>query len=104
MKTWKSTFSCMWELEDQRLSTEHDFKDPGGAAMPTQIIPVIMCGEAGTRLWPVSRESMPKQFVSLRSLNAYRRRTSAQAPARIHRASECAQATPRVPTKFLTGL
>jgi mannose-1-phosphate guanylyltransferase / mannose-6-phosphate isomerase len=33
--------------------------------MATQIIPVIMCGGAGTRLWPVSRESMPKQFVSL---------------------------------------
>ena len=29
------------------------------------MIPVIMCGGAGTRLWPVSRESMPKQFVSL---------------------------------------
>lgn len=24
-----------------------------------------MCGGAGTRLWPMSRESMPKQFVSL---------------------------------------
>jgi mannose-1-phosphate guanylyltransferase/mannose-6-phosphate isomerase len=33
--------------------------------MPAKIIPVIMCGGAGTRLWPVSRESMPKQFVSL---------------------------------------
>jgi mannose-1-phosphate guanylyltransferase/mannose-6-phosphate isomerase len=33
--------------------------------MSRQIIPVIMCGGAGTRLWPVSRESMPKQFVSL---------------------------------------
>ena len=29
------------------------------------IIPVIMCGGAGTRLWPISRESMPKQFVPL---------------------------------------
>jgi mannose-1-phosphate guanylyltransferase / mannose-6-phosphate isomerase len=29
------------------------------------IIPVIMCGGAGTRLWPISRESMPKQFASL---------------------------------------
>jgi mannose-1-phosphate guanylyltransferase / mannose-6-phosphate isomerase len=29
------------------------------------LIPVIMCGGAGTRLWPISRESMPKQFVSL---------------------------------------
>jgi mannose-1-phosphate guanylyltransferase / mannose-6-phosphate isomerase len=33
--------------------------------MAVQIIPVIMCGGAGTRLWPVSRESMPKQFVPL---------------------------------------
>src|SRR4051794_39667320 len=24
-----------------------------------------MCGGAGTRLWPISRESMPKQFVPL---------------------------------------
>jgi mannose-1-phosphate guanylyltransferase / mannose-6-phosphate isomerase len=29
------------------------------------MIPVIICGGAGTRLWPVSRESMPKQFVPL---------------------------------------
>src|SRR5437764_12715150 len=33
--------------------------------MAGSIIPVIMCGGAGTRLWPVSRESMPKQFVPL---------------------------------------
>src|ERR1700738_3140076 len=33
--------------------------------MPSTIIPVIMCGGAGTRLWPVSRESLPKQFVPL---------------------------------------
>jgi mannose-1-phosphate guanylyltransferase / mannose-6-phosphate isomerase len=33
--------------------------------MPAPIVPVIMCGGAGTRLWPVSRESMPKQFVPL---------------------------------------
>ena len=33
--------------------------------MPAQIVPVIMCGGAGTRLWPVSRENLPKQFVSL---------------------------------------
>lgn len=29
------------------------------------IFPVIMCGGAGTRLWPASRPSRPKQFVSL---------------------------------------
>ena len=33
--------------------------------MPSILTPVIMCGGAGTRLWPLSRESMPKQFVSL---------------------------------------
>jgi Nucleotidyl transferase len=31
--------------------------------MTAKIIPMITCGGAGTRLWPVSRESMPKQFV-----------------------------------------
>jgi mannose-1-phosphate guanylyltransferase/mannose-6-phosphate isomerase len=31
----------------------------------TKIIPVILCGGSGTRLWPLSRESSPKQFVSL---------------------------------------
>ncbi|WP_284285950.1 sugar phosphate nucleotidyltransferase, partial [Methylobacterium gregans] len=27
----------------------------------TLIHPVILCGGSGTRLWPASRESMPKQ-------------------------------------------
>lgn len=30
-----------------------------------EIIPVILCGGSGTRLWPLSRESHPKQFVEL---------------------------------------
>jgi mannose-1-phosphate guanylyltransferase/mannose-6-phosphate isomerase len=29
------------------------------------IIPVIMCGGSGTRLWPLSRKALPKQFVPL---------------------------------------
>jgi mannose-1-phosphate guanylyltransferase/mannose-6-phosphate isomerase len=29
------------------------------------ITPVILCGGSGTRLWPVSRKSFPKQFASL---------------------------------------
>ncbi|HNQ92297.1 MAG TPA: mannose-1-phosphate guanylyltransferase [Alphaproteobacteria bacterium] len=28
-----------------------------------EIIPVILCGGAGTRLWPLSREEAPKQFL-----------------------------------------
>jgi mannose-1-phosphate guanylyltransferase/mannose-6-phosphate isomerase len=33
--------------------------------MATPIIPLIMCGGAGTRLWPASRENRPKQFLPL---------------------------------------
>ncbi|WP_322894994.1 MULTISPECIES: mannose-1-phosphate guanylyltransferase/mannose-6-phosphate isomerase [unclassified Yoonia] len=31
----------------------------------TKVIPVILCGGSGTRLWPLSRQSYPKQFASL---------------------------------------
>jgi mannose-1-phosphate guanylyltransferase / mannose-6-phosphate isomerase len=33
--------------------------------MDRRIIPLIMCGGAGTRLWPASREVSPKQFLPL---------------------------------------
>lgn len=33
--------------------------------MDGRIIPLIMCGGAGTRLWPASREVHPKQFLRL---------------------------------------
>ena len=33
--------------------------------MVEQITPLIMCGGAGTRLWPASREDRPKQFLRL---------------------------------------
>ncbi len=29
------------------------------------IIPVILCGGSGTRLWPLSRQLVPKQFLSV---------------------------------------
>ena len=31
------------------------------------IIPVILCGGSGSRLWPLSRKSFPKQFLSISS-------------------------------------
>jgi len=31
----------------------------------TKILPVIMCGGSGTRVWPESRETLPKQFIPL---------------------------------------
>lgn len=33
--------------------------------MTRTIVPVILCGGSGTRLWPISREALPKQFLSL---------------------------------------
>ena len=33
------------------------------------IIPIILCGGSGSRLWPLSRESFPKQFLKINSQN-----------------------------------
>jgi mannose-1-phosphate guanylyltransferase/mannose-6-phosphate isomerase len=33
--------------------------------MPKKVVPVILCGGAGSRLWPVSRQLLPKQFLPL---------------------------------------
>ncbi len=32
-----------------------------------KIIPIILCGGSGSRLWPLSRKSFPKQFLSINS-------------------------------------
>ena len=32
-----------------------------------QIVPIILCGGSGSRLWPLSRESYPKQYQILNS-------------------------------------
>ncbi len=32
-----------------------------------KIIPIILCGGSGTRLWPLSRASFPKQYIALSS-------------------------------------
>jgi mannose-1-phosphate guanylyltransferase / mannose-6-phosphate isomerase len=36
-----------------------------GADAPIPVTPVILCGGAGTRLWPLSRAGFPKQFLCL---------------------------------------
>ena len=35
----------------------------------SKVIPVILCGGKGTRLWPLSRKSYPKQFLSINEGN-----------------------------------
>jgi mannose-1-phosphate guanylyltransferase/mannose-6-phosphate isomerase len=47
--------------------------------MSSRIIPVVLAGGSGTRLWPVSREAMPKQFLPL----VGERSTYQQALARV---------------------
>ena len=35
------------------------------------IVPIILCGGTGTRLWPLSRQSYPKQYLNLLQDNKY---------------------------------
>jgi len=35
-----------------------------------QILPVILCGGSGTRLWPLSRSGFPKQFLALAGIES----------------------------------
>lgn len=40
-------------------------RSPAPRAEEARITPVLLCGGSGTRLWPLSRKSYPKQFVPL---------------------------------------
>jgi mannose-1-phosphate guanylyltransferase/mannose-6-phosphate isomerase len=42
---------------------------------PLSLVPVILCGGAGTRLWPLSRESFPKQFLRLQGQHSLLQQT-----------------------------
>lgn len=50
------------------------------------IIPVILCGGSGTRLWPLSRENAPKQFLKLNGDNSLLQET-------VDRALKCSGAS-----------
>src|SRR3569833_3672834 len=49
------------------MSAEHyrTKKKNGIEGEPVSLLPIILCGGAGSRLWPVSRESHPKPFIRL---------------------------------------
>ena len=48
---------------------------------PRPIRPVILCGGAGTRLWPLSRAGRPKQFLALGGEESLLARTARRAEA-----------------------
>ncbi|WP_288456981.1 sugar phosphate nucleotidyltransferase, partial [uncultured Sphingomonas sp.] len=44
----------------------------------TQIVPVILSGGSGTRLWPLSRAEKPKQLLSLTAAETMLQLTAAR--------------------------
>ena len=52
----------------------------------TIIYPVIMCGGSGTRLWPASRPSRPKQFIPLAGNRSLFQETAARVAAHLDEA------------------
>ena len=50
----------------------------------TKVVPVILCGGAGTRLWPLSRAKYPKQFVEFEKGENLFKTTVARARKLVH--------------------
>lgn len=50
----------MLELVDEKVSIKQQVINPTGT-----LVPVVLCGGAGSRLWPLSREHHPKPFIKL---------------------------------------
>src|SRR5947207_14922213 len=48
---------------------------------PVSLVPIILSGGAGTRLWPLSRESAPKPFMPLPDGDTLLAKTAARALA-----------------------
>jgi len=61
------------------------------------LIPVILSGGAGTRLWPVSREAHPKPFMKLADGQSLLQKTFIRAAA-----LEGVQDTPPPPSRWPT--
>ena len=57
---------------------------------PIQVLPVVMAGGSGTRLWPLSRAQHPKQFLVLQGNQSLFQ----QAAQRLATLAESAGVTP----------
>ena len=40
-------------------------KKPRDLLNQNKLLPIVLCGGSGTRLWPLSRKSFPKQYLSI---------------------------------------
>ena len=47
------------------MLTDTHFAQNQGDPDTAQLLPIILCGGSGTRLWPLSRRDLPKQFAPL---------------------------------------
>ena len=61
------------------------------------IVPVILCGGSGTRLWPLSRESYPKQFLKLAGTHSLFQQTLLRL-ASLHQAKDIVLESPIIVT------
>ena len=53
------------DLDEGRQPECGPVVDQSTAPVRTRILPVILAGGSGTRLWPVSREHYPKQLIDV---------------------------------------
>jgi mannose-1-phosphate guanylyltransferase / mannose-6-phosphate isomerase len=58
------TFSILDILWETSAIVRVEFNQKIWKMSPPQIIPMILSGGEGSRLWPLSRDSKPKQFIS----------------------------------------
>jgi mannose-1-phosphate guanylyltransferase/mannose-6-phosphate isomerase len=49
----------------QTTQTTNNVNNNSTQATAPSVTPIILCGGSGTRLWPLSRQSFPKQFVPI---------------------------------------
>lgn len=57
-----------------------------------KIKPVILCGGSGTRLWPISRSDLPKQFIDFKE----NKKSNTLFKQAIYRASQVSEDTPLI--------
>ncbi|MDO9498628.1 mannose-1-phosphate guanylyltransferase/mannose-6-phosphate isomerase [Falsiroseomonas sp.] len=68
--------------QDDTSASPDEADGPPPVARPAplvRIIPVILSGGSGSRLWPISRESLPKQFLGLTSQRTMLQETALRA-------------------------